>query len=293
MEIITKSRIIGSGGAKNVVLTDRFGNTLPSTTIANNASIDLRTLNPYDWADIYLSRLLNPPTGAQETAVIQFFTDITDAGIFQKAVSIPLIIGGSAADHSWNARYPFDNRKSSRLEFIGSPTHSSTGIVTNGTTSGAFVIAAGSLLEFKNKQVSCYVRVANNGALNNSVAFGMGVGNGGIKMIPNTIGINPQLVAEGGSLTVAVPKNGFFTLQSNGTVLEGQFYRNGIYLGTASNSSIDMQSGCGFGTQSVVIDRPAPLDFSYAYIGAVLTSAQELDHYNIVQTLQTALSRQV
>jgi len=125
---------IGGGGAKNVILTDRFGNTLPSTTIANNASIDLRTLTPYDWADIFLSRETSWGVSGfytntdAENAIINLVDDLNAAGIWELLHGFYPLVGGMAAKHKWNLRYPFDNDNSLRLNFFSSPTHDQEGM---------------------------------------------------------------------------------------------------------------------------------------------------------------------
>lgn len=60
------------GGTYDLDLVDRFGNAFPTKQVSANATWDLRTLTPYDFADLYLSRLTNPPTGAQLTALQTF-----------------------------------------------------------------------------------------------------------------------------------------------------------------------------------------------------------------------------
>jgi hypothetical protein len=279
------------GGSFNVDTTDRFGNVLPTIIVSADTTLNW---NSYDFADLYLSRLVNPPTGAQLTAVYTFFDDMITAGIFQKSNGIGLIIGGSDVDHSWNARYPFDKRNSGILQYIGSPTHSSTGIETNGTTSAAYVSMGAALMDFRDKQISCYVRVANDGALSNSVSFGAGSGNSGIKMCPRTLGATPQYFAEGGAIGAPTNKDGLISLKNlSGT---GQAYHNGVSIGTNSSASADMMCPIGFGAQILAvgtIDRPCPINFSYYYFGLALTDTQEADHYTIVQALQTAFGRQI
>lgn len=126
---IEKSRIMGSGGAKNVVLTDRFGNTLPSTTIANNASIDLRTLTPYDWADLYLNSLDFTPSTIESNGIINFYVDMQSSGILQKRYAIYIFFGNSAVNCKWNLKYPFNNDSSQVLTFVSGSFYDADGFV--------------------------------------------------------------------------------------------------------------------------------------------------------------------
>jgi hypothetical protein len=295
---IEKSRIMGSGGAKNVVLTDRFGNTLPSTTIANNASIDLRTLTPYDWADIYLGKLTNPPTGAQETAVITFFTDMVDAGIFQGSHKIELTIGGNAVDHAWNARYPFDNNNSMKSEYIGSPTHDANGVSLNGTSQAVRTNAYARHLNDYDKQASLYVRNSN---------FGGVLFNAGTPTAFQTFGIWEDAGASrfrnyNEGLIISPFSDGNTGLHSQARISDTTMTmkRNGNnisfspYTTTARYDKVGDEFTIGaFMSHTLVFSGFKILNYSYFRVGNALTDIQETDHYNIVQALQTALGRQV
>jgi hypothetical protein len=298
MDIINKSRVMSSGGAKNVVLTDRFGNTLPSTTIANNASIDLRTLTPYDWADIYLGKLTNPPTGAQETAVITFFTDMMSAGIFQGSHKLELAIGGNAADHAWNARYPFDNNSSMKSEYIGSPTHNANGVTLNGTTQAVRTNAYARHLNDFDKQASIYVRNNNYGG----VLF-----NAGAPTSLETFGIWEDASTSryrnyNEGLTISPFPSGVTGLHSQSRISNTTMVmkRNAAhqsfspYTTTARYDKVGDEFTIGaFMSHTLVFSGFKILNYSYFRVGNALTDSQETNHYNIVQALQTALGRQV
>jgi hypothetical protein len=295
---IEKSKVLGGNGAKNVTLVDRFGNSLPTTAILNNSTIDLRTLTPYDWADIYLSRLTNPPTGAQETAVIQFFTDMVDAGIFQGSHKIELAIGGNAADHAWNARYPFDNNHSMKSEYIGSPTHDANGVSLNGTTQVVRTNAYTRHLNDYDKQISIYKRntnfggvVINAGNLNTAQGFGF---------VEDAAGGRTRFYAEGvGIGPYATGVNGLWSLsRESSTVI--RYRRNGVndtlspYTGVAVYNKVSAEITIGAEmSQSLTFAAFNNLNYSYFRVGNALTDSQETNHYNIVQALQTALGRQI
>lgn len=275
-------------------LVDRFGNSFPSKIVNKNENWDLRNFTPFDFADLYLSRLLNPPSGAQETAVIQFFTDMVDAGVFQKAISIHLITGGSAVDHSWNSRYPFDNRSSNRLNYVGSPVHNSNGISTNGTSNGILTNVSFIGSEVNNRQMSIYKRNISSVANAGGIAFGSNVAStAGMFYRPNINGVDSNY--SGGGNLVGLPggatlNNGLISVTS-----ESKFYRNGVQIasGTVSADYHNYVAIGGVAGTSSFMSAFSPVDLSYSYIGDILSGSQELDHYNIVQALQTALGRQV
>jgi hypothetical protein len=295
---IEKSKVLGGNGAKNVTLVDRFGNSLPTTAVLNNSTIDLRTLTPYDWADIYLGKLTNPPTGAQETAVIQFFTDMVDAGIFQGSHKIELAIGGNAADHAWNARYPFDNNSSMKSEYIGSPTHDANGVSLNGTSQAVRTNAYARHLNDFDKQVSIYIRNNN---------FGGFLFNAGSPQTFQSFGIwedastsRYRNYQEG--LSISPFGSGQTGLHSQSRVSNTTMAmkRNAIhqsfspYTTTANYNKVGDEFTIGAAMSHILVFSMFKIiNYCYFRVGNALTDSQETNHYNIVQALQTALGRQV
>ena len=282
----------------DLVLVDRFGNTLPTKQVSGDITWDLRTLTPYDWADLYLSRLTNPPTGAQETAVITFFDDMINAGLFQGSIKIELDIGGNAADHSWNARYPFDNNSSMRSEYIGSPTHNTNGVSLNGTSQLVRTNTYVRYLEDFNKEIAIYVRScpykdgqyifnAGNGYTAQGFTFLQSAARNrwateGLSIAPNTtaiLGLNS--IGRDSATTMYMKRNNVHTSFSP-------------YTGTSIYNKVGDEITIGaFMSQSLVFSSFAELNYSYFRVGNALNDTQQTDHYNIVQALQTALGRQV
>jgi hypothetical protein len=279
-------------------LTDRFGNAFSTVNIQGNPNVDLRTLTPYDWADIYLSRLTNPPTGAQETAVITFFDNMINAGIFQGSTKIELDIGGNAADHSWNARYPFDNNSSMRSFYVGSPTHNANGVSLNGTNQVVRTNSYVSYLSDFNKQISIYKRNTNfGGVVINAGNFNTPQGFG---FVEDAAAGRTRFYAEGINVgPFATGVNGLWSLsRESSTVIKMR--RNGVndtaspHTGVAvyNNVSAEITIGAEM-SQSLTFTAFNNLNYCYFRVGNALSNAQETDHYNIVQALQTALGRQV
>jgi hypothetical protein len=280
-------------------IVDRFGHALPQKKLSSNATWDLRTLTPFNFADIYLSRLVNVPTGAQLTAVYTFFTDIFNAGIFSKAKGgIWLIIGGTADDHSWNSRYAFDTKHASRMTYVGSPSHDSNGISTNGSSNG--ILTNSSFIGFSpfNRQMSVYKRNVTTGGGSNAVAFGANAATtSGLFYEPNTNGTNSRFSGGGNSTTItggAAISDGLISINCfSGTT--SKFYRNGVNTNTASQSLEyhNFNTVGGTAPTGVSITRHSPVDCSYIYVGEALTDTEEGDHYTIVQALQISLGRNV
>ncbi len=289
----------GGGGGGNITIIDRFNNNIGTFAKGTgNETWDLRTLTPADWATIYLSRLTNPPTGAQLTAVFTFFTNMVAAGIFQGSHKIELDIGANAADHAWNARYPFDNNSSMKSEYIGSPTHNANGVSLNGTSQAVRTNAFPRHLNDFDKQVSIYVRNNNFGG----VLFAAGLsfytqcfgifedsGNGRYRNYNEGLQISPF----GNGVTGLHSQ-----IRSSDTTMKmmrnGSHNNNSPYTTTANYQKLGDEFIIGAQmTQLLAFQSFKILNYSYFRVGNALTDSQETDHYNIVQALQTAFSRQV
>ena len=221
-------------------------------------------------------------------------------GLFQKMYGIHPIIGGTANDHKWNARYPFDNNNSPTFKYFGSPTHNANGISTNG--SSQLVSTNFSALNFPNtsKQINIYKRNQSNTATN-GICFGTGSGTRSLALLDrwsnnqmfallesNAFAITPTVGAADGQGLLAIKRSGNL----------GVIYRNGTVF--ASNSSFNyiennitgIMIGGGI-TETGGLGSYRPVDFSYFSYGEALSDAEEAAHYSIVQALQTALGRQV
>lgn len=274
---------------------DRFGNTLP--TVVGSGDITLNWTS-YDFADAYIASLTNPPTGSQLTAVYTFFDDMISNNLFQGAQKIELCIGGNAADHAVNARYPFNNNSSMRSEYIGSPTHNANGVSLNGTTQAVRTNAYARHLNDYDKQVSIYIRNDN---------FGGFIFNAGAAQFTQSFGIwedagTSRYRNYNEGLTISPFSSGQTGLhsQSRESATTMRMRRNASnqpaspYTTTANYQKVGDEFTIGASMSNLLAFANFKiLNYSYFRVGNALTDAQEVIHYNIVQALQTALGRQV
>jgi hypothetical protein len=117
------------GGSYDLGLVDRFGNAFPTKTVDDDITWDLRTLTPYDWADLYLSQLSITPTSIEEAGIITYFNDMSQAGILSKRYAIYIYFGSTSANCGLNLKYPFKNDSSNNLDFVTGGTFDSNGFV--------------------------------------------------------------------------------------------------------------------------------------------------------------------
>jgi len=286
------------GGAFDVDLVDRFGNAFPTKQVAANATWDLRTLTPFDFADLFLTLNSTTFTSGEEAAIITFFEDMVIAGCFQGATKIDLNLGGNAADHAINARYPFNTKSSQFSRYLGSPTHNANGVILNGSN---VILTCVSPTQVNSdlRQVSIYNRI-------DVVA-------GGIKDIITTVGLSPEWKlryttqerigfddVNANSVNTAFPYKGLVSLgrSSAAAATNSIICRvNGAYASNKNTAFVndplgEVVIGGQLGT-NYAITNGTPMEIAYIRIGDYLDDTQETDHYNIVQSLQTAFSRQV
>lgn len=69
-----------------------------------------------------------------EAALDTFVTDLKTNGLWTKMNAIYPFVGGTATTHKYNLVDPQDTDAAFRLTFVGGMTHSSTGVVSNGST---------------------------------------------------------------------------------------------------------------------------------------------------------------
>jgi hypothetical protein len=298
------------GGSYDLDLVDRFGNAFPTKQVTANATWDLRTLTPFDFADIFLSELTAPSSTIQ-TAIIDLVDDLNAAGLWDKFHTIHPLVNGSANDHALNLKYPFRNRYSFLAYYEGSPTHNSNGITTNGSSNGMIIPINPFHYQTTNDQfgMSFYSRTDAASGGGSAVSFDMGSTLNGYAEY-NGISIrdsaNDQLFTVGGGSFVYYNNNytgdtlGLVTGVLNGTV--GGISKNGVLLTGGSTGTVNLSAfrrtsaialgGVYFDSTGILTGRVAR-NYAYCATMKLFNMTQEADHYTAVQTFQTAMSRQV
>lgn len=313
---------LGSNGIQNkgsgappsfdVNLVDRFGNDLGTKPVTANANWDLRTLTPFDYADIFLNQL-TAPTVTIQNAIINLVDDLNTSGLWDKFHSIHPLVNGTATDHALNLKYPFRNTYSGEAFFQGSPTHNTNGITTNGTNNGMIIPLPPYLYADSSNifAMSCYSRtdLATGSGL---AAHDMGTLNNTSYAEYNQIIIkdaaNRQLAAVGRVSNIYFnnggytdPSTGLFTtVISSGTT--GGMSRNGVLLTGGTNGSFNTANtvrsaaiglGGSWNMQNFSLSNFIARNYAYTATMKMFNITQEADHYTAVQNFQTTLGRQV
>ena len=269
-----------------------------------------RNVNPTQ--SFYYNTSYNPETNA-----FLFNTGITDAttisatdtlvttlktqGIWTKMKAVYPIVGGTAATHKFNLVNPVDTNEAYRLTFATGWTHSSTGMLPNGTSSFAntFFIPSTNLTD-SNNHLSYYSRtdaVAANvcevGSYNNAIPafqfFGMQIKyTGNLFLCAN--GVSPYPTVSNTN------SQGFYLMTKNGSSTQLNAFRN------ATKVITNGITGIGISTTNVYIgafnnngtaSNYTTKQCAFSSIGTGLTDTDVSNLYTAVQAFQTTLGRQV
>jgi hypothetical protein len=298
--------ISSSAVSYNLNLVDRFGNDLGTKPVTANANWDLRTLTPYDMADIFLTQMDTTPT-AQEISYLNYIVDqYFAAGLWNKMYLIRPYLGSSANNNALNLRYPFKNRSSQFATFVGSPIHNSNGITHSGNSYELSYLDGSVLLDL-NWHMNLYSRTDTNP--NNAGATDMGFSNDlsyasfEIKSTA-TRSLSKGQNANSGVINPPPSSDGSFTLNCLSGANNTKFIKNGNILIT-SFTSTSIPTGnpralcIGCPPEDNLINyigraaRATNRNFAMATVGEGLSDAEILNKYTIDQAAQTIMLRQV
>jgi hypothetical protein len=284
------------GGTFDVDLVDRFGNAFPTQQVTANATWDLRTLTPFDFADIFLNTLTGTYTAGEEQAIIDFVNDLHLAGIWQRRRAIFPFAGANAFDNSLNLKYPFDNGNSNRMRFVGSPTHNSNGVTFSATSAGFIEFPIG-FLPINDKNFFIYSRTNN---LPTGGAFDIGTSTLG------TTGQTHLAIRDDNTDRSIFAWDGVFAFNANNTDSRGGYHTNNV-VGTNLSKAVkngDTATPMGVMTAGVTVQNsniniggqvtpqltvsfPTSRNYAGFAVGLSLSDTQMQDDYDIWQQFQT------
>jgi hypothetical protein len=230
----------------------------------------------------------------QQSAVNQLVLDLKSANIWTKMKAIYPILGGTASSHKWNLKDPRDLDAAFRLTFTTGWTHSSNGMLPNGTSAYANTFLTPNInLTNNNSHISVYLRTNtdNNGVdigIQDDMGFGTTVSSyyiitRNLNILVGTIQTDDVNRISGSN----TDSRGFY-ITSRTTSTSLKQYKNSSIYGIPLGA-VRYINDPGSDTYSNYSNRQQ----SFASIGDGLTDAEALSFYNAVQTFNTTLGRQV
>jgi hypothetical protein len=230
----------------------------------------------------------------QQSAINQLVVDLKGYSIWTKMKALYPFVGGSSSSNSYNLK----NIAQYQITWNGGVTHSSTGVLPNGTNgygnTGFYFDSTTAL----SSHISTYIRT-NTTSLACELGSGNSSGSNECFIVRNgSTYLNNQCDSQTGRLNPSVTDARGLILNSRTANNSWKTYRNGSILGTGtltnaytggSSYILNLFRRGGVGTN----DLYSAKETAFASIGDGLTDTEASNFYTAVQTFNTALSRQV
>lgn len=235
----------------------------------------------------------------QKNAVNQLVKDLKQNSIYNKFIAIYPFLGGTASSHKFNLKDPRDLDVAFRLVFNGGWTHSSNGVLPNGTNTYADTKITASLYLVNNDN---HYSFYNNGSVSNAeTTIDMGAGDSFGEVYMWTYREDFTLKYDNGSSITnrvsATTNNKGFSIGSRTNNTTQKIYKNGILLNTNTNTNTNTLPNSDIlisaGNINGVVSFYSNKQSAFASIGSGLSDSEVTAFYNAVQRYQTALGRQV
>ena len=236
----------------------------------------------------------------QASAVNTLVTSLKSYGIWSKLKAIYPMVGGTAVAHKFNLKDPRDIDAAFRLGFYGGVTHTSNGILFNGTTGGAFTYFNAFVNQTKNNlHLSLYTRTRPTRAVNtNDINMLSGYGEIGWTVLRATSNSDKNEYfgtsdTVDGTVTLSNSTSVGFSLGSRTSSTSIKYYKNttsvsgtgGVHNNDFKNAALTLNGNASGGYSAG--------QYAFASLGDGLTDAEAANYYTAVQAFQTTLGRQV
>jgi hypothetical protein len=280
--------------------------TYANDQVSNIDSINSNINSYYSIYPTYTSRTtaFAAATGITDTTILNalntFDTGLISNGLATKMKALYPMVGGTATTHKFNFMDARDVDAAFRIQFNGGWTHPSTGALPNGSNAYAntFFNPKAQNVNKSNFGVSYYSRTNNLGSY---IDFGAVASDQtyiyGAPRFDSTTDVF-RMFDDGsaGTGNYATRSDGFFTVQRDSATTQ-KVIQNGSQIGqrTGSGASADIDFNIFlaarnlWGNPGVYSNRQN----AFTAIHDAFTLAEATKLYNLVQALQTSLSRAV
>ncbi len=236
-------------------------------------------------------------TTPQEVAINDLVVGLKANGTWSKYKAIYPFIGGTASSHKWNLKDPRDLDAAFRLTYSGGLTHSSEGVLGNGSSGYMNThFYPSDHLTLNSETISFYVTTAITEIAADPIIMGVGNSFAQVSMLSvdeDTIfcRLNDTL-----RFTSNIVKTGLFTSTKNGSSTVKIYKDDVLKLTTTGTGSLPTLPhfiltlnyngypyGDGYSNQNV----------AYAGLGDGLSDTEIANDYTVIQAYQIALGREV
>ena len=227
----------------------------------------------------------------QQSAINQLVVDLKGYSIWTKMRALYPFVGGTASTHKFNLKNPLDTNAAYRLTFFGGVTHSSNGIIGNGTNGYADTFLANNVMAQSNAHISVYSRTNYQGTVSDIASYSNQFGS---FMYIRGAGNNFEgQVNAGTRVNVSnTDSRGLFLItRTSATSQTGQ--KNTTQYVTASVPTNHIASTFKLLRTGDASAEYSPRNLAFASIGDGLTDAEALNFYTAVQAFQTTIGRSI
>ena len=236
----------------------------------------------------------------QKDAVNAMVLSLKSNSLWTKMLSIYPMVGGTADTHKFNLKNPANTDAAYRLSFNGSWSHTSNGAITNGANTWADTFIQPSNISLGQNDIclSYYVRNATD---RSSLFSILGSGNNGIKFeLRSEIGNNAYQCLNNYELETGdgnATKTGLLLMSRTASNEYKRYGRGSLdFTYSATSNAVvtgySINIGCKYQTPASRSEFTAA-GCSFASLGNGLTATNVANLNTIVQTYQTALSRNI
>ena len=235
----------------------------------------------------------------QASAVNTLVTSLKSYGIWSKLKAIYPFVGGTANAHKFNLKDSRDADVAFRLGFFGGWTHSSTGVLPNGTTAYAdtFLNTATVIGNANDGHLTYYSRTNNSGI--NQIEIGNRDSHSSFDLVikfgaGNLAGACINM-SDTNTFSNTTSSTGFYHANQNNTANVRKMFKNGAILATQTVAQNVQPSekvfiGARGGVSSGFFSNR---ECAFASVGNGLTDTEAANYYAAVQAFQTTLGRQI
>jgi hypothetical protein len=233
----------------------------------------------------------------QKTALNTLVNDLKSNGLWTRLKAIYPFVGGTEFSHKWNLKDPRDLDIAFRLQFLGVPIHSLNGVKPNGGATRTF-LKPNLILSPSNGNLTFYSRENLAGGYDMGASEGAATTNVTALISRYSSNIAYSSYGNGsyaGSISSTDSKGMWMTNRNDAT--NTTLWKNGLKLKTVAEAvTLPVHQIILFGISTfsdAEYNYLSNKECAYASIGGGFSDAEALVYYNIIQSFQTALGRQV
>jgi hypothetical protein len=233
----------------------------------------------------------------QKNAVNQLVVSLKSNNLWNKMYALYPFVGGTGSFHKWNLKNPLDTNGAFRIIWNGGVTHTSNGIVGNGTNGyGETYVQPSTNLILNSTHISFWSKTNSQNA-----NAEMGISDGSLNATLRIVSRNASNQSvysvndnSGGVVTSVTDSTGFYCASRTASNSR-KLYKNGTAIQTATTASVARSTATipvlAQKNFNNIIGAYLAKTFSFASVGEGLNDTEALNFYNIVNTYNTALGR--